>query len=77
MSSQVAPRLRHIRGSVSSVIVDSILYDLGVSLRHEMVLSNRFVGKVDDDEPRAYRNKLCEETLHDLRRNQSSSHSKV
>jgi hypothetical protein len=77
MLSQVAPCLRQIGSSVSSVFVDSLLYELGVRLRDEMVPLNCFVRKVDDDEPCAYRNKLCEETFYDLRLNQSNSHSKV
>jgi hypothetical protein len=77
MSSQVAHCLRQIGSGISSVFVDSVLDDLGVRSREEMVLSNCFVRKVDDDEPCSYRKKLGEETFYDLHPNQSSSHSKV
>src|SRR5271156_6832985 len=76
MSPQVAPCVRQIGSSISSVFVDSILYELDVKLRDEVAPVGCFVGEVDDDEPRAYRNKLCEETFYDLCLNQRSSHSK-
>jgi hypothetical protein len=66
MLSQVAPCVRQIGGSISSVFVDSVLYDLDVKLREEVAPLSCFVGEVDDDEPCAYRNKLCEETFYDL-----------
>src|SRR2546423_1020095 len=77
MGSQFAPCLRHIGSSISSVVVDSLLYELGVRSRDKVFLLNCFVGQVDDDEPCGYRNNLCEETFYDLRLSQSSSHSKV
>jgi hypothetical protein len=66
MLSQVAPCVRQIGSSISSVFVDSVLYELDVKLRDEVVLVGCFVGEVDDDEPCAYGNKLCEETFYDL-----------
>jgi hypothetical protein len=77
MFSQVAPCVRQIGSSISSVFVNSILYELDVKLRDEVALVGCFVGEVDDDEPCSYRNKLCEETFYDLCLNQRSSHSKV
>jgi|ERR1700722_7867547 hypothetical protein len=78
MFPQVAPCVRQVGSSISSVFVDSILYELDVKLRDEVALVGCFVGEVDDDEPCAYRNKLCEEAFYDLFcLNQRSSHSKV
>jgi hypothetical protein len=77
MLSQVAPCVRQIGSSISSVFVDSVLYELDVELRDEVIPLSGFVGEVDDDKPCAYRNKLGEETFHDLfGLNQRSSHSK-
>jgi hypothetical protein len=66
VSSQVAPCVRQIGSSISSVFVDSILYELDVKLRDEVAPVGCSVREVDDDEPRAYRNKLCEEAFYDL-----------
>lgn len=76
MLSQVAPCVRQIGGSISSVFVDSVFYELDVELRDEVALVGCFVGEVDDDEPCAYRDKLCEEAFYDLCLSQRSSHSK-
>ena len=77
MFSQVTPCLRQIGSSISSVFVDPLLYEVGVRLRDEVILFSCFIGKVDNDEPCAYRNNLCEETFNDLYLNQSSSGWKV
>ena len=76
MFPQVAPCVRQIGSSISSVFVDSVLYELDVKLRDEVALVGCFVREVDDDEPCAYRNKLCEEAFYDLCLSQRSCHSK-